>query len=239
MIPFCDLCYSNLEVDYPAMKAAGISLVYIRLGQAGLGLDKMFKTHRAEIQKVGLPFGVYFFYDYFHYTPKTNALYFYDYAALAGDTGQAPPALDLEYEEVLGWGLPSAASMLGKAISFFSEVKALGRDSDKMLFWSNPRMFIPMQSLPGIELLTKQPLAVSHWRTTAPPWIGPWKTFTLWQNQGDIIAPWAKQGVDTGFFNGDAAALNAFLLPSPIGGLPSRDACIDDMLRKAGYKWQS
>jgi len=238
MIPFCDLCYANLEVDYQAMKATGISLVYIRLGQAGLGLDKMFKTHRAEIQKVGLPFGVYFFYDYFHYTPKTNAHYLADYITQAGDVGQAPPALDLEYMETLGWGLPSAASMLGKAIVFFSEVKALGLDSEKMLFWSNPRMFYPMQNLASIELLTKQRLAVSHWRVAAP-WVLPWKTWVLWQREGDIKVPWAKNGVDTGYFNGDQAALNAFLLPSPIGGLPSRDACIDDMLKKAGYKWQS
>jgi lysozyme len=244
MIAMTDLCYSNTKVDYPAMKAAGVSLVYMRLAQAGLGLDSMFLTHRAGCVNVGVPFGSYFFYDYKHYTPAQNAQYCWEAIHAAGSPGVgiAPLALDMEYEPKLGWGEPPAATMLGYALNFYAELARLGStvhiNIARMLFYGNPSMFGPMAGLPGMDALIAHPLWVAHWLAPYPN-IGKWKAWTLWQNHGEIKVAWASQPVDMGYFNGDPLALDAWLHPDTAPALPTRDACINDMLTKAGYKWQA
>ena len=258
MINYCDLCYVNTRVDYRAMKAAGITCAYIKLGQPGLGIDPMFDAHRAGIIEAGVMLGFYFFADY-RLTGAQNAGSLMDMLAQVGYNPPVLPILplmlDVEYEERLGWGRPSPASMLMFTLNVFEHLTILnpGHDMIRTVFYSNPDMFVPFRGLPGIEELTRHPLAVAHWNA-ADPIVGPWPTWSIWQTNGDISVKWADQKVDLGTIR--PVTLAAWdssgdwspgitvppapipFPPAPALDFPTRDQAIDDMLRKAGYTWQ-
>jgi lysozyme len=220
MIPYTDLSYANTKVDYKAMKAAGISLVYTRLAQAGLGLDPEFLIHQTGAASVGLPFGGYFFYDYFHYTPAKNADFCFQYMKQVGNIGEAPLGLDIEEEARLGWGPLTSEQALVYALAFYNELGILlGKSVDEDLYYGNPNLIGPMAKLNGINVLMKHPLWIAHWDASFPT-IAPWPTWKLWQNKGDIRVPWASQPVDFGWFNGNASDLAEWLAKPPVPPIP-------------------
>jgi lysozyme len=199
MLNGTDLAYSNVTVNYEAMAASGIQFAYLKIGQGLTITDPMYAKHRAGCQAAGVLWGAYYFADYrYSATPQAAKLCY-----LLGDVlGDLIPALDLEYEERLGWPRPSGASMAAWTLDFLREWKK--QTGKPIIFYTNPDLIHELKKAPGgipAEILAC-PLWIAHYTTQAYLDFEPWKAWTFWQEAGDVKGSWSAGGVDYDYFNG-------------------------------------
>lgn len=211
MLKGTDLAYCNTKVNYSRMKQAGILFAYLKIGQGTTITDPMFPTHKMGCIENQITWGIYYFADY-RYPAKPQAQRFVN---LVGDNwGNLPPALDIEYEERLGWPRPAGNKMIAWILDFIQEFKKLTRK--ELILYTNPDLLheVKKYTIPPEILSIK--LWLAHY--TTEPYIDnePFPNWLFWQQAGDVRADWAGNGVDVDWFNGDVDDLQKlFIKPQP------------------------
>ncbi len=86
-------------IDWERVKAAGIDFAMLRAGYGQGNIDPQFERNAAECERLGIPYGVYWF--SYAYTPelaRSEARFCAD--AVRGKTLSYPAAFDFEYDSV-------------------------------------------------------------------------------------------------------------------------------------------
>ncbi len=87
------------EVNWDAVKAAGVQFAMLRAGYGAGNIDEQFRRNAEECNRVGIPFGVYWFsYAYTEEGAAREADYCIE--ALSDYTVQYPVAYDYEYASI-------------------------------------------------------------------------------------------------------------------------------------------
>ncbi len=201
MIEGTDLSYANGEVDYQAMKAAGIRFAFIKVGQ-GTGItDPLYGAHKAGCKKVGCLWGPYFFCDY-RYSPIVQAKRF---AAMPGDDwGQLSATMDIEYEERLDWGRPSGSAMYDWGCQFITQFEIETQGKRTLVIYTNPDLISEIKPYlkPGDPFM-RHGLYLAHWTSEAEfANFSPWPEMQYWQQAGDVKGSWSTGSVDYDYFIG-------------------------------------
>jgi lysozyme len=133
--------------------------------------------------------------------------------------GDLPPALDLEVTD----GVP-AVTVRARALTWLARVEAaVGRAP---IVYTSPGFF---DELGGDAAFGRYPLWLAHWETACPTLPGAWDRFRFWQDATDSAVAGIPEPVDTDWFDGTRAQLQAFAggaparrLPAPHGRAPAR-----------------
>ncbi len=89
-----DLARFQNEVDWRAVKRAGVEFAFIKATEGGDLLDPMFKQNWRGAKRAGIPRGAYHFY-YFCTEPEVQARWFI--RNVPKSKGALPPVLDMEW----------------------------------------------------------------------------------------------------------------------------------------------
>lgn len=221
-IRIIDISSYNPDFDMAAVKASGITGVYIKATEGASYTNPLYAAQRAAAEAAGLVIGSYHF---FH--PGTDAKVQADrFCAVAGvwQPGQLPPAADIEVTDgVAPQGVTNAA------VAFMNAIAAdFGHDGDIYTggwFW-NPDT---LNSGP----LARYSLWLSGYTATMPAPPYPWKTASLWQYTDKATVPGIPKpvdcsqwmGTDADFFNTfiSGVASPAVLVPTPVSTTSSKD----------------
>ena len=230
----CDVSEWNEQVDFKKMVSGGASFTYIKASQ--LSADANFATNWANAKSAGILRGAFHYLDWTE-SELTQAALFVN--TMNGDYGDLPPVCDFE----MTLNAPPPAVANGKLWNFLQYVeKNTGRIPmiySGYYYWNqygNPNigwLHYPFwlawyESADFIKTET-------HGGTGAPL---PWTNWTFWQYSKNGNGPqYGSQGLslDMDYYNGSVSDLVNLVKPSL---LPTRDACINDLLTKNGYKWQ-
>jgi lysozyme len=193
-----DLSHWHPATDWGAILASGISFVGAKATEGIGNTDPKFVAHRDSARSQAITLAVYY------------------HLARAGD----PVAEAKRFLEVVGPMQPNerlaldtertSAVDIGWIGLFF---KALPQDRRHLLYTSagvwtaigNP----PFAAAAGIDLW------LPRYGTTQEPVVpNPWKAWTIWQNAQDATVPGVDGPCDTNVFNGDIAALRAYVASS-------------------------
>ena len=181
------------NIDWPKVKAAGISFAITRVGD-GLGFDSKFDTNWPAIKQQGLVRGVYQF-----FRPGTDPIQQADlllsHIGTLGD-GDLPPVMDLEVTDS-----QSNAVIADHMQKWLDHVEnATGRVP---MIYTSPGFYSSI----GNPDFTRYTLWVAHWQTMCPTMPGSWTNWAVWQNADNGTVNGITGAVDLDTFNGDLAAL--------------------------------
>jgi len=212
-------------IDFVKMHEAGAKFVFIRAGQY-IHPDPDFNNNWRASKAAGLLRGAYLFFDYRF--PAVNQANMFA-ARLAGDPGELPPVLDIEYRAA--WGRPTRDAMLAAINAFLLRMRELGHK--RVIFYSNPDMLLSLAPVP--EWLSSQcPLWIAHYGVSAPRHDG-WPAWTFWQytdrGDGESFGVESKQ-LDMDWFNGSEAALHQFAVGAQE---PTYAQALDTWARSMGF----
>jgi GH25 family lysozyme M1 (1,4-beta-N-acetylmuramidase) len=234
MIKGVDLSHYNSVVKYDAMADYGVRFGCIKLGQGRLAKDVMFDTHRANLERLKVPWDFYWFCDY-RYSAIVNVQNLI--AKAAGDYGRKHPVCDLEFYDGFG-PRPDGAHMRRFALDFFMELEA--KTSLVCMFYTNRDMInqimYSISAQDKAEFLRHDLWLATHSMFGNP---SPWPKYRLNQYELDLIVPWSNSSVDLNDFNGTEeefiAWTNIIPIPAPILTLEQRVNNLEIAARKAGW----
>ena len=201
-----DVSYYESSINWAAAKAGGIGFAFIRVSD-GLGFhDPKFASYWAAARSAGIIRGAYQF-----FRPNQDPIAQADLliAAIGGtyQVGDLPPTIDVEATGGLG---PSAVA--AKVVQWVAHVKArLGVDPiiyTGMYFWRD--------QVGGLTAYATNALWVAQYTSQCPDLPAPWTRWTFWQSSGTGSAPGVSGRVDTNFFNGTLADLQAYAGGAPV-----------------------
>lgn len=190
-------------IDWGRVKAAGSSFAIIKATEGAGYTNPWFGTDRRAATGAHLLAGGYAFARPARplSTATDQARLF---AAVLGDqrtTGTLPPVLDLESSGGL-----SPAELITWSQQFLETLRSLtGRTPvvySYPYFWST--------AMAGTAALTRYPLWLAAYRSTAPSPVGSWPTWSLWQYSSTSTLPGIQGAVDMSRFAGTPAGLAAF-----------------------------
>lgn len=172
---------------------AGNSFVILKATEGTGMVDSAFGHRWKDLKAAGITRGAY---HYFHPSadPVAQALHFASILGPLSD-GDLPPALDVE---TLDGHLP--ADVGHKVMQCLAKIEQLTHRVP--MIYGSP-YFLDALRLPGG---LKNPLWISHYGTACPLVPAAWNRWAFWQ--------WSGTGLDKDHFNGDAAALRAFIAHS-------------------------
>ncbi len=199
MIKGIDVSYYETSINWTAAKAGGIQFAFIRVSDGTGFHDPKFAPYWAAAKSAGIIRGAYQF-----FRPNQDPIAQADLliAALGGSyaPGDLAPTIDVEVTGGLG---PSA--LASKVQQWVSHVKAkLGVDPiiyTGMYFWRD--------QVGGLATYKTNPLWVAQYASLCPDLPAPWTRWAFWQNSGTGSAPGVSGAVDTNYFNGSLADLQA------------------------------
>lgn len=210
--PATDLAYSNPKVNYPAMRASGIEIAMLKVGQGTYIDDNMFAIHKAGCRSAGVKWGSYFFGDY-RYGAGDQAAHYVN--MMRSDWGDGPASIDIEYEKILGWGEPSGYAMYLWGSEFITRFEKETAGSREILPYINLAMYNAIRPyLKAGDAWSRHPLWLAYW--TSLEWVLKLglKNLAMWQEAGDVIGSWTASKVDYDTFFGTAADFCKMAVPA-------------------------
>ena len=190
-------------IDWVGVKAGGSSFVIIKATEGSTYTSPYFADDAAAARANGLAVGAY------HYARpalpmSTASEQAQRFAATLGNVqtaGTLPPILDLETTGGL-----SAGDLVTWAQIFTETLRATtGRTPvvyTYVSFWN--------VQMAGTQAFTRSPLWLAFYRSYAPPPVGGWPAWTLWQYTSSAKVAGIVGNVDMNRFAGDATAFAAF-----------------------------
>jgi GH25 family lysozyme M1 (1,4-beta-N-acetylmuramidase) len=199
-----DVSYYQGSIDWSAVAGAGIKFASIRAYDGTTFEDPNFETYWADSRAAGVVHGAY---QFFRPTQDPIAQADLLLAKIGGQLApdDLPPVLDVEVSDGA-----SAAQVAAGIHTWLDHVAAaIGRRPiiyTGFYFWRD--------SVGGADD-TASPLWHAQYTSAACPTIAdPWTDWAIWQYTSTGSIPGISGNVDLDRFNGDAAALQAFLGPS-------------------------
>ncbi|MFT3771468.1 MAG: GH25 family lysozyme [Minicystis sp.] len=191
------------KVDWAKVKASGRSFAFARVSDGTSHLDTQFAANWAGIKAAGMVRGAYQF-----FRPSQDAVAQADLMVSKIGTlapGDLPPVIDVEDDDGL-----SGTKVVNAVRTWVDRVKAkTGVDPiiySASGFWN---------ALPNTAQFAGQTLWVANYTTQCPSMPTPWKKWAFWQNSESGSVPGVTGHVDTDFFNGTLADLQALAKGSP------------------------
>lgn len=198
MIQGIDISHYDNDVDFNAFKAGGWEFMYAKVTEGTGNKDAKFKHYWEGAKAAGVICGGYHF---FHpdQDPKNQANFFVSTMGAIG-AGDLPPVMDLEV-----MGSMYAEDVISVALKFLRVVQA---QTNKLpMIYLSPSM---AQNLGYPTAFKQYPLWLAHYQKAIAPTVKPWPQWTMWQNSEAGNCPGLKGHVDTNYFNGNLAELQAF-----------------------------
>ena len=205
-IPGIDVSKWNGTVNWSQVAAAGTGFVFIRVSD-GLGYpDGTFATNWAEAKVHGIARGAYQL-----FRSDENPVDEADY--LINTMGpleryDLPPVIDVETAD--GQSPVTIATNVGTWIGHVES--ALGVTP---IIYTNTSFWLASV---GSSTFADHPLWIANWDVTCPNLPTPWTNWQFWQHSSTGTVSGISGNVDLDWFNGDAAALQAFGVQPPLGG---------------------
>lgn len=201
-----DVSHHNGNVDWQAVKNAGISFAFIKATEGNSFVDPLFAANMAGCRAAGIVPGAYHF---FHYDidPGAQAQHFIKTIGQV-QPGDMPPTIDVEAPGDGGGNITSPASEVVKNIQQFLDNvhQATGH---QCIVYTYPYFWQTVLGNPN-TFATTNPLWIASYGVPAPHLVGGWQTYTFWQYTDNGSVPGIPH-VDRDRFNGDMAAFQAFV----------------------------
>jgi lysozyme len=200
-----DVSHHNDEVAWTKVKGSGRSFAFARVSDGVTHPDTQFATNWPAMKKVGLVRGAY---QFFRPTrdPIAQADLLLSKLAAAGGLakGDLPPVLDLEVTDD-----NPASVVVSKAKAWLSYVES--KSGVKPIVYTGNNMSETI----GTNF-ADYVLWVAHYKVTCPRIPAGWSTWQFWQDGEAGSVPGVGGEVDTDFFNGTLADLNALTIPATV-----------------------
>lgn len=205
-LPGIDISHFQQAIDWTAIISSGISYCYIKATEGAWCQDAGFARHWRDTSGLGLARGAYHFLQ--PKDPVTKQVEFFLRATGTPQTGDLPPALDLEREEI--WKPVPMAERAPLAVGWLEAVeKETG--VTPMVYVSPAFMRDTFQNS---ALLGQYPVWVAHYTAAPAPAVPkPWESWTFWQYTNLGTAAGIHGFVDRNWFNGTAEQLNELRRP--------------------------
>ncbi|HEX7704321.1 MAG TPA: GH25 family lysozyme [Kofleriaceae bacterium] len=195
-----DVSYYQGSINWTSVKNAGYQFTFVRVSDGTGFHDPKFATYWPAAKSAGLIRGAYqFFRPAQNVTAQADLLI----AALGGvyTPGDLPPVIDVEDA-----GGESAATVASKIRQWVDYVKLhLGVDPivyTGKYFWRD--------QVGGPTTFVNNALWIAQYTSLCPDLPAPWTKWTFWQNSETGSVSGISGQMDTNFFNGSLADLQAF-----------------------------
>lgn len=193
------------QVDWAAVKAAGIRFAYIKATQGVAQIDPLFGENWRRSQAAGIPRGAYLFFDA-NQDPIGQAEHFA--RTLQGHPGDLPPALDVERNE--GVPGPELARRVEACLTALERLLQVKPILYTRASFYNESLSGPNGELPSFHNTHK--IWTAHYTTGPQPAVPRGYTnWTFWQYTETGSVPGVAGNVDLNRFNGTIADLEAYL----------------------------
>lgn len=213
-----DVSHYQEEIDWPKVKASGVSFAILKASEGTGYIDPMFEVNFRGALAAGIVPGTYHFYLPRYDAAQQAAHYLSVLKEVVGSQPCLPPCIDLETS-----GAPTRAAMNNAVRTFMQELeRADGRPGliyTSPGFWST---YLPVPvfnqnklTLTDLEWSVRHPLWLAHYTTGWPSQVFPWSGWTFWQYSSAGKINGIRTRVDLNYFNGSAAYLAALAARSP------------------------
>jgi len=215
-----DVSYYQGNVDWAKVKAAGQSFAFARVSDGIDHPDTKFAQNWPAMKKAGVVRGLYqFFRPAKDVTAQVDLLISKLDAAGGLSPGDLPPVLDLESDG----GLP-AATVVARAKSWLTQIE--NKYGVKPIVYTAAFM----SNVIGTNF-TGYTLWVANYKTTCPTMPSGWTDWQFWQDSDTGKVDGVTGAVDTNFFNGGLADLQALTVQPPETPEPPDTAgTVDDIV---------
>ena len=206
-----DVSYYQGTIDWPRVKASGIDFAFIRVSDGEVFKDPKFATNWAGARAAGVVRGAYQFFRPAQDPIAQADLLVNSIGTLAGD--DLPPVIDVE-----ATGGLSPSTIQARVRTWVDRVtQRLGRAPiiyTGKYFWRD--------EVGGPRTYAEHALWIAQYTSRCPDLPDPWARWTFWQHTDKGSVPGIRGPVDLDKFNGDLAALQAFV--GGAGTVPAAEA---------------
>jgi lysozyme len=196
-----DVSYHQGRIDWEKARAHGVSFAYVRAADGAGFADPAFVENWEGARAAGVIRGAYQFFRPAQ-DPGAQAEVMLGALRARGGLrrGDLPPALDIEVSD----GVPRER-LKARALAWLARVEAAtGRAP---VIYTAPGFWDDLGEDPAFARYT---LWVAHWETTCPTLPGGFGRWRFWQDASDGAVPGIEGPVDTDWFDGTRADLEAF-----------------------------
>lgn len=209
MLKGIDVSHWQGDIDWNAVRQAGIEFAFIKATEDIAFKDSRFYRNWAESKRVGIIHGAYHF-----FRPKANLQGQIDNflnSVPALEHGDLPPVLDLEVAEQ--WTGLSVAARMDLVLGWLHSVRE-SLDITPIIYTSP---YFANSILRNDARLAEFPLWIAHWSNgTRPILPKPWTKYTFWQHTNQGAVPGISGRVDLDRFNGTIEELRALAKRPPV-----------------------
>lgn len=195
-----DVSHYDGEVDWAAVRAAGVDFAYIKASDGKGLVDPLFQKNWVASQKAGIPRGAYHF---FHPQQDVTLQLKLFQGMLKADSGELPPVIDVEeykaeYDE-------DCAALQDKLGAFVDGVKSgLGRPP--MIYTNTPTW---NKHFCGTDRFASLPLWLAEYSVRLEPHVpNGWGRWDFWQYSEEGRVPGVKTNVDRSRVHKEAAQVH-------------------------------
>ena len=216
-----DISHWQGAIDWNKVAASGQAFGITKATEGVTFKDPMFQTNWTGIKGAGMVRGAYHF-----FRPADSGIQQADFFLRTVGTfaeGDLPPILDWEVTDNV-----SNAVDVSEVQDFVDEIHA--RTGLTTILYTSAR-FLGTVGNPT-QFGNLLPLWDANWNVSCPNIPSSWTKWTFWQNADNGVIPGINGGVDTNYFNGTLAQLQAMTGPGETG---SPDAGVDAGTPDAGY----
>lgn len=194
-----DVSHYQNKIDWSQMRGRGITFAFVKATEGVAVIDPLFNSNWKVARSWGIRRGAYHFFRP-DIDPEQQAAHFLQ--TLNGDTGELPPALDVE---TIGRVTPD--SVIDRARCWLKFVQA--RVKRQPIVYTGSAFW--RMSLNDSGALSEYPLWIAHY-TSGPRPLVPrgWPRWTFWQFSQKGKIPGITGCVDLNAFNGTEAELDDF-----------------------------
>ncbi len=211
-----DVSHYQEVIDWPKVKASGVSFAIIKATEGTGFIDPLFEENFRGSSDAGVIPGSYHFYlPRFDPVQQAN-FYLSTLKEVVGRKTCLPPCIDLETAGA------TRAVMNNSVRSFMQELERV--DGRPGLIYTSPGFwstYLPVPvfnqnrlTLSDLDWPTKYPLWLAHYTTGWPAQVYPWSGWTFWQYSSAGKISGIRTRVDMNLFRGSAADLEALAAPA-------------------------
>ncbi len=202
-----DVSTYQSTVDWAQVKSAGMSFAFARISDGLSSIDAQFGANWPAMKAAGLVRGSYQFFRASKDATAQADLVIDRLAMFGGlGAGDLPPVLDLELTDGV-----SDSVVVAAAQTWLDRIESrLGRRA--IVYTGNNLATTTMMHF------SSYPLWVPNYTTMCPMVPDGWTRWAFWQNSSSGTVSGVSGSVDTDYFNGDDAALAAFIAQSNVNG---------------------
>lgn len=200
-----DVSHHQNEVDWHAVRSAGIEFVFIKATEGTTFVDPKFKHNWRAAKEAGLIRGAYHFF-------RTRSPLEGNIANIANtveklEPGDLPIALDLEIPNQ--WSELESARRLDLIQRWLDGVCDFFGGTMRPFVYLSPNFASEILASPAF--LGAYPLWLAHYTTAPQPRVPqPWTDWTFWQHTNQGSVPGIKGNVDLNWFNGTRQQLMSY-----------------------------